>query len=447
MSEYEVAYARKTNLYGFLFLLIHLPAFCILAACIPGQSVAFAAGAMIVLLLGPGMVLLSDPSSRLGATAVAIAGMGACALGIHLSGGMIEAHFEIFVVIALLVLYGRVAPLLVAGAAIAAHHVAFWIWLPASVFNYKASFAIVLLHAFYVVLEVIPACWIARQFGNAIQAQGMISGHLDQFSSQITFAAEEVSESSSMLASGASDQAASIQETSASISEINAMAGRNANNARETGELVTGAVTRFIQTNQGLDEMVAAMDGLDGSNKKISSIIRTIDEIAFQTNILALNAAVEAARAGEAGTGFAVVADEVRNLAQRSAKAARETAMLIEDSQIKTQGAKAKVNEVAGAIRSITAESEKMKMLIEEIGSGSAEQSLGIEQISKAIVAMEKVTQESASNAEQTATAARELQNHSVEIQKVIHQLAGLGGSFGTMKKDGVKQLSPNFSH
>jgi len=447
MSEYEVAYARKTNLYGFIFLLIHLPVFCIVAACIPGQSVAFAAGAMIVLLLGPGMVLLSDASSPLGAVAIAIAGMGACALGIHLSGGMIEAHFEVFVFIALLVLYGRVAPLLAAATVIALHHVAFWIWLPTSVFNYKASFAIVLLHIFYVALEAIPGCWIARQFGNAIQAQGMISGHLDQFASQITFAAQEVSQSSSLLARGASDQAASIQETSASISEINAMASRNANNARETGDLVTGAVTHFIETNQGLDEMVSAMDGLDGSNKKISSIIRTIDEIAFQTNILALNAAVEAARAGEAGAGFAVVADEVRNLAQRSAKAARETAMLIEDSLVKTRGAKAKVNEVAGAIRSITAESEKMKVLVEEIGSGSAEQSLGIAQISKAILAMEQVTQDSASNAEQTATAARELQHHSVEIQKVIHQLAGLGGSLGTVKKDRVKQLSPEFSH
>ena len=121
--------------------------------------------------------------------------------------------------------------------------------------------------------------------------------------------------------------------------------------------------------------MVSAMDGINASSQKISKIIKVIDEIAFQTNILALNAAVEAARAGEAGMGFAVVADEVRNLAQRCAQAAKDTADLIEESIQRSDGGRVKVDQVAVAIRAITAESAKIKVLVDEINLGSVEQS------------------------------------------------------------------------
>ena len=153
-----------------------------------------------------------------------------------------------------------------------------------------------------------------------------------------------------------------------------------------------------------------------------------IDEIAFQTNILALNAAVEAARAGEAGMGFAVVADEVRNLAQRCAQAAKDTASLIEESIAKSNDGKSKVDQVAAAIREITEESTTIKTLVDEVNLGSQEQARGMEQIGKAITQMEQVTQKTAANAEESASAAEELNAQSESLERHCRAADGDGG-------------------
>jgi methyl-accepting chemotaxis protein/methyl-accepting chemotaxis protein-1 (serine sensor receptor) len=353
--------------------------------------------------------------------------MGVSALTIHLSGGRIEAHFEIFIMIALLAAYGRIGPLLVAATAIALHHILFWLWLPASVFNYKASFETVLLHAFFVMIEVVPACWMAHEFGNAIKAKALIKDRLGDFSQQIIAAAQQVASASHSLAQGASDQAASIADTSACIESINSTARRNTENSNATASLFSDSQRKFETANHSLDQMVHAMDGLDSATDQIGKIIRVIDQIAFQTNILALNAAVEAARAGESGAGFAVVADEVRSLAHRSAQAASDTASLIQDSIAKTRATRSKVDEVATAIRSITTESAQVKKLVEEIGQGSSEQSQGVAQITRAIQLMEKVAQGNAAAAQQSAAAAKQLSDRSEAIQNIVHQLAELG--------------------
>jgi methyl-accepting chemotaxis protein len=211
------------------------------------------------------------------------------------------------------------------------------------------------------------------------------------------------------LAQGASEQTATIEETSSASVEINSMARRTTENSRTSAEMVIHSQQSFEAANQSLTEMVGAMDAINASSQKISKIIKVIDEIAFQTNILALNAAVEAARAGDAGMGFAVVADEVRNLAQRCAQAAKDTADLIEESIQRSDGGRIKVDQVAMAIRVVTEESAKIKVLVDEINLGSVEQSGGIDQISRAIAQIEQVTQSSAANAEQSASAAEQL--------------------------------------
>jgi methyl-accepting chemotaxis protein len=249
---------------------------------------------------------------------------------------------------------------------------------------------------------------------------------LTQGASQIAAAASQVAASSQSLAQGASEQAATIEETSSASMEIHSMAERNAENSNNTAEIVRRSESEFLKTNQSLDQMIVAMEDISGSSQKISKIIKVIDDIAFQTNILALNAAVEAARAGEAGMGFAVVADEVRNLAQRCAKAAKETADLIEESIQKSNGGSVKVGEVASAIRAITAESGKIKILVEEISQGSSEQSRGLSQISTAITQMEQVTQSSAANAEEGAAAAEELNAQAQSLQEVVVRLQSL---------------------
>lgn len=249
---------------------------------------------------------------------------------------------------------------------------------------------------------------------------------LSEGATQIASAASQVASSSQSLAQGASEQTATIEETSSASSEIHSMARRNSENARTTANIVSHTVADFEKANHSLDVMTNAMGDIKNSSDKISKIIKVIDEIAFQTNILALNAAVEAARAGEAGMGFAVVADEVRNLAQRCAQAARDTSQLIEESIDKSNDGNEKVSEVAVAIRAVTTESLKIKDLVDEINLGSEEQTRGLDNISRAISQMEQVSQGSAANAEEGAAASEELNAQAQTLRQIVLQLSSL---------------------
>jgi methyl-accepting chemotaxis protein/methyl-accepting chemotaxis protein-1 (serine sensor receptor) len=246
---------------------------------------------------------------------------------------------------------------------------------------------------------------------------------------QIASAASQVASSSQSLAQGSSQQAASLEETSSTTEEINSMAAKNTDNSGVMTQMVSDSQMEFVATNCQLGEMVTAMDEINLSSGKISKIIKVIDEIAFQTNILALNAAVEAARAGEAGMGFAVVADEVRNLAQRSAQAAKDTAELIEESIGKSGSGKAKVGLVVSAIRRMTEEFSKIKMLVDEVSYGSKEQTDGIGQVRRALTQMEQVSQSTAANAEESAAAAEQLNAQSAALKAIVIQLNSMVGS------------------
>lgn len=181
--------------------------------------------------------------------------------------------------------------------------------------------------------------------------------------------------------------------------------------------------------NRAVDEMLVSMREITSSSKKISSFMKVIDEIAFQTNILALNAAVEAARAGIAGAGFAVVADEVRNLAQRSAQAARDTAGLIADSIGRSNDGGARLQHVADVIRSITDSAAKVKLLVDQVSVGSGEQASGIDGISKSVERIEQVTQSTAASAEQSASASGEMAAQADGLNEIVKQLQTLLGA------------------
>lgn len=253
---------------------------------------------------------------------------------------------------------------------------------------------------------------------------------------QLAHAATEVTAATQELAKGASDHAATLEETSASSEELTSMTRKNSDSSRAAAERMLNVDRRVADANKTLEQMVGSMNEINASSDKISKIIRVIDEIAFQTNILALNAAVEAARAGDAGMGFAVVADEVRNLAQRSAQAAKDTAGLIEESITRSAEGKTKLGQVSGAIHAITSGSGEVKALVDQVSMGSEEQARGIEQINRAVLHMEKITQDAAATADQNASSSRELTSLAENLRGVVDRLQSLVGQRAEVQGD-----------
>jgi methyl-accepting chemotaxis protein len=267
---------------------------------------------------------------------------------------------------------------------------------------------------------------------------------LDDGSDQVSSAAGQVSSSSQTLAEGASEQAASLEETSASLEELSSMTKRNAENAQKANDLAQQARAAADKGAGDMQAMSAAMEAIKVSSNDIAKIIKTIDEIAFQTNILALNAAVEAARAGEAGMGFAVVADEVRNLAQRSAQAAKETAAKIEGAIDKgAQGVEIS-NKVARQLSEIVIKARQVDELVAEVAGASREQTQGITQINAAVGQMDQVTQSNAASAEESAAAAEELNAQAVTMKESVAELMQLVE--GVRQTSVAKTTAPAFS-
>jgi methyl-accepting chemotaxis protein len=278
-------------------------------------------------------------------------------------------------------------------------------------------------------LAVIVGCivfWGVRQANSLLQS---MASRMSESAERVANAATQVSGASRSLSQGAAQQAVSLEETSASAEEIASITRKNADHTMAVAGLMQESEHGAVEVHETLDRMIEKMKEIDASSNKIARIIQVIDEIAFQTNILALNAAVEAARAGEAGLGFAVVADEVRNLAQRCAQAARDTAGLIEESIATSRDGNARLDRVAGAIRSTTERSARVKSLVDEVSLGSQEQARGMEQISNAILQMEKVTQSSAAGAEQTAGAGAKLEDHAQDLRELVREMHLMVGS------------------
>jgi methyl-accepting chemotaxis protein len=233
----------------------------------------------------------------------------------------------------------------------------------------------------------------------------------------------EISRSSQALAAASSEQAASLEETSASLEELSSMTQRNTEGARQARTLADDTRGSAETGARQMKDMVGAMNAIKASSDSVAKIIKTIDEIAFQTNILALNAAVEAARAGEAGAGFAVVAEEVRALAQRSAKAARETSDQISDSLQRANTGVQICGQVAGSFDHILGKARELNTLVADIATASEQQTSGIQQINNAVIQMDKVTQSTAAQSEETAAAAQELTAQSAHLQTIAQQL------------------------
>ncbi|HET7535229.1 MAG TPA: methyl-accepting chemotaxis protein [Candidatus Didemnitutus sp.] len=284
------------------------------------------------------------------------------------------------------------------------------------------------------ILGLIVAWYVIRSITRPIS---VIADQLASESAQTHNAALQVSEVSQSMADGASRQAASLEESSASLHEMASMTQRNSDGAHSAKTLAAEARSTADAGARDMAAMKSAMTAIQSSSSEISKIIKTIDEIAFQTNILALNAAVEAARAGEAGAGFAVVAEEVRSLAQRSAQAAKETAAKIADASEKSHQGVTISGQVAGSLDAIVEKIRQLDEMVGGIAQASSEQSEGITQLNQAVAGMDKITQANAGLAQQAATSAGELQTQSAQVKAAVGELmrmvhgARVGGHAG----------------
>ncbi|GIZ50547.1 methyl-accepting chemotaxis protein [Noviherbaspirillum aridicola] len=233
-------------------------------------------------------------------------------------------------------------------------------------------------------------------------------------------ASGEIAQGNADLSSRTELQAGSLDKTASSMEELTSTVRQNADNARQANQLAMSASEVARKGGDMVAQVVATMDGINASSKKIADIIGVIDSIAFQTNILALNAAVEAARAGEQGRGFAVVAAEVRSLAQRSATAAREISTLIGDSVGKVESGTRLVHQTGATMTEIVGSIRHVTDIMGEIAAASDEQTAGIEQVNEAVGEMDSVTQQNAALVEQAAAAAASLQEQAEHLEQIV---------------------------
>jgi methyl-accepting chemotaxis protein len=261
---------------------------------------------------------------------------------------------------------------------------------------------------------------IREPLAKANAALNEVMGQVQTAGTQIASGSAQVADTSQSLSQGATEQASSLEQITASMTEMGSQVRQSAENAAQANTLSSTAREAAERGNAQMQQMVQAMGEINEAGQNISRIIKTIDEIAFQTNLLALNAAVEAARAGQHGKGFAVVAEEVRNLAARSARAAQETAELIEGSVKKAENGARIADRTAGALGEIVTGITKVSDLVAEIAAASNEQAQGIAQVSQGLGQIDQVTQQNTASAEESAAAAEELASQADRLRQML---------------------------
>jgi len=395
-----------------------------------------------------------------------VLGMAMSALLIHAARGQIVAHFSVFSLLAVTVVYRRWEAVVAGSAAIAVHHLSFnyfqqWGW-GVMCFT-EPGLGTVIEHAAYVVAEAAILVMLAERAKSDARTTDELQRIAQQLSGQdghvsfdavrepvtgavtktlqqalarvesallavrsssdsIHTASVEIASGNSNLSQRTEQAAANLQRSASSMEQLTGTVRQSADSAAQANQLASSASGAAQRGGQVMQQVVSNMNDIAGSSKRIADIIGTIDGIAFQTNILALNAAVEAARAGEQGRGFAVVAGEVRNLAQRSAEAAKEIKALIGDSVNKVESGAKLVREAGSAMDEIVSGVQRVTDIIGEISAAAGEQRVGIEQVNGAVSELEQMTQQNAALVEQSAAAAESLR---AQAQKLAGAVAG----------------------
>lgn len=422
-TAHEHEYQAKVNRFFLTALFAHFP-LALMVAWWSGTGMLGVGMLALLIPAGPLALYLTARSSLWTSTAIGICTMCMSGLLIHAGRGMIEMHFHVFACLALLSMFGSVRTILGAVVTIALHHLLFWMWLPASVFNYSAHIGIVLLHAAFVIFEAGPTCWVALQLRKANRAHGIVAEELKAVTEQILETAQQVAVSSDKLAQGANRQDASLQQTASASEDISTKANLNSDHARRAADVVEQVTQQAEVASRSVGLLADSMEQIRQSSGRIREINRLIDEIAFQTNMLALNAAVEAARSGEAGLGFTVVADEVRALSHRCKQAAEDTARLVDEAERNTTSSSTQLTTVSSVITQFGHCASEVKALVSSVNLGGQEQAQGVAQIGNALSDMQLLLHETVAVSDANRTAGHQLAERASKLQLLVSQLS-----------------------
>ncbi len=307
-----------------------------------------------------------------------------------------------------------------------------------------AGYLIVGSLAFVIIAGLLVSLRLGQSLTRTLK---QVINNLGNGSAQVAAASLQVSSASNSLAAGSSQQAASLEETTSSLEELAALVQQNSMNAGECNQLVLQTHEKTREVHKSIKATKGFMETISNSGESVKKIIKSIDEIAFQTNLLALNAAVEAARAGQAGAGFAVVADEVRGLALKAAEAAKTTDDLIGETARQIELGSAQIQETLTKFYAMGESAKKVNSLVGEIAEASREQAQGIEHLNQAMHEIDRVVQQNAANAEESASAATELQGQAERLREIVGEVTSLVGGNGTPHSAATATLRKGRQH
>jgi len=424
-EQYLTRYRRTANRRYLGILLAQLPVAAIIAvshgvALLPVLAVGIAIAAL------PLVACWKAPDTRLTAVVLAMATMFTSALYIHAGKGGIEWHFHIFASMAVLTMLADEIAVLAAAGTIAVHHVLFYFVAPASLFDYEAAFSVVLLHAAFVVAETIPTVMIARTLSRSTMAEGLATAQLKVNAEALNQHVAAICASSGQLSKAVHQQAAAVQQSSASLHQqvdyiggISATARRSDQLSAESLASISGGAERMAVLDHRITQLGAA-------GQAIRTIAATVQSFAFQTNLLALNAAVEAARAGEAGAGFAVVADEVRSLSLRSSEAAQQTEEQVNLVLSETASVRSLSSEVRKLLESAVSQSGSMATEVTGLASKSEAQLRQIHTVQIAVTEIGRLSQDNAASAAAANESAEALKRTNHSLRETVAALVSL---------------------